>query len=397
VTTPAKDAGAAPSKDAVAPPAKGAETTPAKDAVAPPAQGAETAPAKDAVAPPAQGAVTATAKDAATAPAQSNETAPATDVAASPAKDADTAPATDLSVAPVKDKEPAQDTAAIPAKDTGAATAPAAEKAGPKDAELAAQPKCDTGHFLIVLDVGHSATKSGVPSARGVPEFRFNKNLAEIVLKHLRDAGFTRTQLKIQDQADLYARARDLDSSRPDLILSLHHDGVQAKYVKLGQTDGAGREYTDDRFIGYSLFVSYDNPQRESSVRFARLLGEELVTRNHKVTMHHAEQIAGENRPVIDARIGVFRYDHLVVLRSVNAPSVLMESAVIVNPNDELNALNPVFQAEIGDSVVDAARNYCAAAAPVPMAAKRPVPASAREKSDSALASKAPSRRHDRK
>jgi N-acetylmuramoyl-L-alanine amidase len=142
--------------------------------------------------------------------------------------------------------------------------------------------------------------------------------------------------------------------------------------------------------------VSYDNPQPESSVRFARLLGEELLRRNHKVTMHHAEPVAGENRPVIDPRIGVFRYDHLVVLRSVNAPAVLMESAVIVNPKDELSARNPVFQAEIGDSVVDAVRNYCAAAAPVPVAAKGPGPAPAKDKAAPALPPKPPSHPHDR-
>jgi N-acetylmuramoyl-L-alanine amidase len=238
-----------------------------------------------------------------------------------------------------------------------------------RDAGLASPPKCDAAHFRIVLDVGHTAVKYGVASARGVPEFLFNKNLAEVILKHLRDAGFALTQVKVQEQGDLYTRARDLDSSHPDLILSLHHDGVQDRYLMQGPIDGVVHVYSE-KFAGYSLFVSYDNPKRESSVRFARLLGAELKSRNHKFTMHHAEPISGENRPVVDGNVGVFRYDHLVVLRSVNSPAVLMESAVIVHPDDELNALNPAFQAEIGDSVVAAVRNYCATQAPLPATAK---------------------------
>jgi N-acetylmuramoyl-L-alanine amidase len=353
---------AAHAQDTKAPPARDAVAAPAPNPGAAPAPIPEAAPARDAAAPPA--------KDAVAAPAPNPEAAPAPNPEAAPAKDTEAAPAKDAAAAPARDTEPtpAKGAAAPPVKEVEMPPAKDAAVAPPKDTRPASSAKCDAAHFRIVLDVGHTAIKYGVASARGVPEFQFNRNLAEVILKHLRDAGFGLTQVKVQEQGDLYSRARDLDSSHPDLILSLHHDGVQDRYLMHGPIDGVVREYSD-KFAGYSLFVSYDNPKRESSVRFARLLGTELKSRNHTFTMHHNEPISGENRPVVDGNVGVFRYDHLVVLRSVNSPAVLMESAVIVHPDDELKALNPAFQAEIGDSVVAAVRNYCATQAPPPLPA----------------------------
>jgi hypothetical protein len=174
----------------------------------------------------------------------------------------------------------------------------------------------------------------------------------------------------IQESNDLFLRARDLDSMHPDLILSLHHDGVQDQYLRRGMIDGVYREYSD-KFAGYSLFVSYDNPDRDDSVLFAKLLGEELTSRHHKFTMHHAEKIPGENRPVVDGNVGVFRYDKLVVLRRVHEPAVLMENAVIINPDDEALAQQPDYQKQIAESVIAALGHYCALR-PRPVA--RPVP-----------------------
>jgi N-acetylmuramoyl-L-alanine amidase len=247
--------------------------------------------------------------------------------------------------------------------------------AAPASAEEAAgvaTPACDSAHFRIVLDVGHTALVYGQLSVRGTPEFEFNKNLANIVLEALHNADFPLAQMRIQESNDLFLRARDLDSLHPDLILSLHHDGVQDRYLMHDMIDGVYRDYTD-KFAGYSLFVSYDNPERDNSLLFAKLLGAELISRNHKFTMHHAENIPGENRPVLDGKVGVFRYDKLVVLRKVSAPAVLMESAVIINPDDEALALQPDYQTEIAASVVAAVTRYCALR-PKPAAQPTPEP-----------------------
>ena len=223
---------------------------------------------------------------------------------------------------------------------------------------------CDRAHFRLVIDVGHTAITYGATSANGLPEFQFNLSLAQVVLQHLRDAGFFQADAIVeQGRENLAERARRLNAARPDLILSLHHDAVQDRYLKSWVVDGKTQDYSDD-FSGYSIFVSEENPRFADSKKFAILLGAELRGRDYKFTMHHTEKIPGENRPVLDAGVGVFRYDNLVVLHEAKAPAVLLEAAVIVNRDDERRARDPDYQAGIAESVVAALDKYCAAIKP---------------------------------
>ena len=48
---------------------------------------------------------------------------------------------------------------------------------------------------LIAIDIGHSRSRPGAVSARGEPEFAFNRGLALVVERVLRDRGF-RTLLR---------------------------------------------------------------------------------------------------------------------------------------------------------------------------------------------------------
>ena len=53
----------------------------------------------------------------------------------------------------------------------------------------------------MVVDVGHTVEVPGAISARGVPEYTFNLNLARDVQQALVDAGFTKTVLLITSKA----------------------------------------------------------------------------------------------------------------------------------------------------------------------------------------------------
>lgn len=239
---------------------------------------------------------------------------------------------------------------------------------------------CARDAFRAVLDVGHDPESPGAISARGVPEFRFNLALARRILQQLHRNGFTRARLLVRERRGLAARARALNALDPALVISVHHDSVQPRYLRRGRIGGRLRTFSD-RHSGYSIFVSHKNPRREESERFARILGEELIGRDHRFTMHHAEDIPGENRPVIDGRVGVFRYDGLVVLREVRAPAVLFEAAVIVNPQDEQRAGDGAFRSDIAAAVAAAVERHCAgepgapAAEPAPGKAIRPAAA----------------------
>jgi N-acetylmuramoyl-L-alanine amidase len=227
------------------------------------------------------------------------------------------------------------------------------------EAEHPATVVCDRASFRMIIDVGHTETNYGAVSAHGKPEYDFNRRLAQELAAKLWADGFGRTEVVIQADSDLARRARDLSSRKPNLMLSLHHDSVQDKYLKTGELDGQIRTYTEG-FRGYSIFVSRDNAYLDDSERFAKMLGGELLAQGLKPTFHHHEQ---ENRPIYDPESGVFFFDLLAVLRQTTAPAVLLESAVITNPEDEARADDPAYRKRITDAIVSAVTGFCDALA----------------------------------
>ncbi len=190
--------------------------------------------------------------------------------------------------------------------------------------------------FLVAIDVGHSKANVGATSATGIGEYDFNESLARLLLSRVpRDS---RKKLSIiNDGADdmpLEARAKTAEAMGADLLISIHHDSVLPDYLTPWVYNGKNLFYCD-RFHGFAIFYSEKNNDRGRSLQFARLLGTALVGRNFSPSQHHAEMMKGEGKAVIDAQIGVFRYDGLAVLRNAKMPAVLLECGIIVNRAEE--------------------------------------------------------------
>jgi N-acetylmuramoyl-L-alanine amidase len=223
-------------------------------------------------------------------------------------------------------------------------------------------PNCDRHTFRVVVDVGHTVRVPGALSARGVYEYEFNLRLAKEVAQKLKDSGFERTVLLITSEAPrlgLFKRAERANALGADLFLAIHHDSVPDQLMEKWEYEGATRGY-NDRFLGHSLFMSYDNPQRGRSLEFAKLLGAQLKSQGLKYTPHYTERFMGSRRrELVDAETGVYRYDQLVVLRSTRMPAVLLEAGSIVNRNEEIELEKPERRGLITDSAAKAVESYC--------------------------------------
>src|SRR5262249_10168880 len=88
-------------------------------------------------------------------------------------------------------------------------------------------------------------------------------------------------------------------------------------------------------------------------------LGEALSGRGLALTTHHAENIPGERRPLVDPERGVYRYDELVVLQYTKAPAVLFEAGVIVNRAEETALASPERQRAIAAAMTQAVIRFC--------------------------------------
>ena len=222
--------------------------------------------------------------------------------------------------------------------------------------------KCDRAKFRVILDVGHTIEEPGATSARGVTEYDFNLRLAKAIEKKLIEAGFGRTVLEITGGGTitgLVRRVAAANHSGANLLLSIHHDSVPDKFLESWEYDGKQLNYCD-RFKGHSIFVSFDNADRNASLRFARLLGKQLKTRGLTYASHYTEAFMGERRrQLLDADVGVYRFDQLYVLRGTRMPAVLLEAGSIINRDEELALATEARQALIADSVLDAVDDFC--------------------------------------
>lgn len=217
--------------------------------------------------------------------------------------------------------------------------------------------------FKVALDVGHTLSQPGATSASGVTEFAYNQRLALAVADALRRGGIA-TVLIGEDGGPmpLLNRPRLALAAGASLFLALHHDSVQPQYLSTWMVGSQARQYSD-RFHGYAVFVSDANPRRTDSLRMAALLGSQMRAAGFSPSLYHSEPIPGEGRPLVDAALGILRFDGLAVLRTAAIPAVLLEAAVIVNREDEAAIRQPATLDRMAGAVAGAVRRYCGGAA----------------------------------
>jgi len=227
-----------------------------------------------------------------------------------------------------------------------------------------AHANCQPSAFRVVVDVGHTVAVPGALSARGMPEYAFNLQLARQIKETLVSAGFDKTVLLTTAKpppAGLFERAIVANRLPADLFISIHHDSVPDNLIHTWQYAGQDQQYNDD-YPGYALFISNDNGDRAGSLLFGKLLGKALQARGLQFTPHYTLPLMGHRRrELLDADAGVYRYDQLVVLRYTRMPALLLEAGSIVNRQEELELATPERRTLTSEAVTAAVEDFCAA------------------------------------
>jgi N-acetylmuramoyl-L-alanine amidase len=203
----------------------------------------------------------------------------------------------------------------------------------------------------VAVDAGHTVGQPGASSARGIPEFQFNLMLSKALHTSLVAKGCQVTM--INEDGDIGAlKDRTAKAGDARLFVSIHHDSVQPHYLEKWEFEGADRQYRN-RFSGYALFVSRDNPFPGKSLQCASAIGAALQASGYPPSYYHAEPIPGENRPFADRANGVHYYDRLVVLHTAKQPAVLIEAGVIVNRESEQRLAMPETRERIAQVIAE--------------------------------------------
>jgi N-acetylmuramoyl-L-alanine amidase len=229
---------------------------------------------------------------------------------------------------------------------------------------------CTRSAFRVVVDVGHTLDVPGAMSARGVPEYAFNLQLARDIKQALLDAGFEQAVLMITGTAPwrgLFERAARANAIHADLFIAIHHDSVPDNLKHVWEYAGLKNEFNDD-YPGYAIFISNENADPAGSLMFGSMLGQQLERRGLHYTPHYTLALMGHRRRIlVDAEAGVYRYDQLIVLRQTRMPAVLLEAGSIVNRQEEVELTTPERRSLTSAAIAAAVANFCAARAHPPV------------------------------
>lgn len=218
---------------------------------------------------------------------------------------------------------------------------------------------CGDNPLRVAIDIGHSRVVPGADSARGKPEYEFNRRYAlELLQMQNKWTGLSLFLLETSGKAlSLQDRPRLADQAKAEVFLSIHHDSVVQKYVSHWQYNGRFLEYSDV-FSGFSLFVYQNSKNFVESDKLANIIGEMMVKIGRKPTLHHAEPIRGEGRQLLNRDLGVYAAPFLV-LRSATMPAVLFEVGIIANRQEEERLEDSAQRALSQDALLRALQNYC--------------------------------------
>jgi N-acetylmuramoyl-L-alanine amidase len=203
----------------------------------------------------------------------------------------------------------------------------------------------DKQRFRLALDIGHMPSAGGAVAADGKMEYDFNKRIVRLIASDLQKEPGIQVVVINPDgkRISLPGRTAMAKAANADLFLAIHHDSANDRYLEDHESNGRIFRLTD-KFHGYSVFYSEKNKEHARSLEFAKSLGEAMHESGLSPTAHHAEKIQGENRELIVPRLGVYRFDDLVVLKTATMPAALLECGVIVNPSEEADLLKPERQ-----------------------------------------------------
>jgi N-acetylmuramoyl-L-alanine amidase len=223
--------------------------------------------------------------------------------------------------------------------------------------------------FVVAIDAGHGGKDTGAIGPSGIREKDVVLGIARKLATFVRaEPGMRAVLVRSGDQfVDLRQRAAIARKARADLFVSLHADayqdgGVRGSSVYTLSETGASSEAA--RWV-----ADRENAALLGGVKLkdkSKTLASVLVDLSKNATLDASDRAAvkvlrelGRNFPTHHQDVQKAGF---AVLKSLDVPSMLVETAFISNPAEERNLANPKHQEHLARAVFRGIRAYAAEA-----------------------------------
>ena len=238
----------------------------------------------------------------------------------------------------------------------------------------AAHAPVDTGRDVVVaVDAGHGGQDPGAIGHGGTREKDVTLAIARALAERINGepgmrAVLTRNRDEFLVLRDRIGRAR---VAKADMFISIHADSIANREVsgasvyvlsEHGATNEAAR-WLADRENAADLMggVKLDDKDKQ----LASVLLDLSQTANISSSMVAAQQVLGSLDAVGQVRKSQVQQAGFVVLKSPDIPSMLVETAYISNPQEELSLRNTRHQTALADAIFNGLHNYFESYPPV--------------------------------
>lgn len=220
--------------------------------------------------------------------------------------------------------------------------------------------------IVIAIDAGHGGEDPGAHGQNGTEE----KKITLAIAKRLADLinnqpGMKAVLVRKGDYyVDLRKRMQIARAAKADLFISIHADAFQNSTVKgasvftlsnKGATSEAARwladsENASDLVGGVSLNDKEDV--------LASVLLDLSQTATQDASVNVARKVLRNFEHIGELHYASVQKAGFLVLKSPDVPSILVETAFISNPSEELKLLNTAHQAKIAGAIFNGVRSY---------------------------------------
>ncbi|MGZ4955872.1 MAG: N-acetylmuramoyl-L-alanine amidase [Methylobacter sp.] len=220
--------------------------------------------------------------------------------------------------------------------------------------------------IVIAVDAGHGGDDPGAHGQNGTEEKKITlaiaKKLADLINQQ---PGMKAVLVRKGDYyVDLRKRMQIARAAKADLFISIHADAFQNSTVKgasvftlsnKGATSEAARwlansENASDLVGGVSLNDKEDV--------LASVLLDLSQTATQDASVNVARKVLRNFEQIGELHYASVQKAGFLVLKSPDVPSILVETAFISNPSEELKLVNTTHQAKIAGAIFNGVRSY---------------------------------------